>query len=167
MLRKILLTVLTLSVLATPLLAQEEAFTCDPAGLEMVGGQVVEILATGDFSTVESALAALDEARAALAEARVNCDELSFSSDELGMLTVIGPITIPVGAYLVNVETEGFLILRPTTLEGDCLDLSIVSISEGQASGGMQTVYESEGCRMLLEVSNTRDPWTISFERVS
>lgn len=97
------------------------------------------------------------------------CSELAFSSETSGLQAVIGPVLFPDGIYRVTLTTTGFAIIKPEVLGGECETADfggLYNIMQGRASDGAQTLFTTTGCLALLTVSNTSQPWTLTFELI-
>ena len=90
---------------------------------------------------------------------------LRISSAEAGLQPVLGPIRLPTGVYIVEATTAGYFIGDVQALAGECTTQSgtLFNLSAGQANSGAETLLASSGCEMLLSISNTREPWTLTF----
>jgi hypothetical protein len=85
---------------------------------------------------------------------------------------VLGPVPIPPGTYRVRMTTSGFVIAALTLLTGECgtgnrsfLLPSLFNLAAGDASTGAETVLISEGCEVLIEISNlSQPPFTLELE---
>ena len=100
---------------------------------------------------------------------RAECDGLVFSSAEYGLQPFIGPVEIAPGMYRAQVVTEGFFIARVSPTTGSCEGVSfgsLFNVSSGIASDGAQSGFVSQGCVAFIEISNTREPWTLTFEKL-
>jgi len=100
---------------------------------------------------------------------RAECDGLIFSSAVYGLQPFIGPVEIDPGMYRAQVVTDGFFIAHLAPSEGSCEGVSsgsLFNISSGIASDGAQTGFVSQGCVAFIEISNTREPWTLTFTKL-
>jgi hypothetical protein len=43
---------------------------------------------------------------------------------------------------------------------------TLFNLSQGRASDGAEQIFRSDDCVALMVVSNTREPWTLSFELI-
>lgn len=98
---------------------------------------------------------------------------LIFDSATYGLIAVIGPVEIPEGVYRAEAVTGGFIIVHINPVEGECgagtsfLTTGLFSLSKGEATTGAEAIFTSRGCSVLMEVSNTQEAWTLSFEKVN
>jgi hypothetical protein len=94
------------------------------------------------------------------------CNGLSF---EGANSRVIGPFVLPAGYYRAIVTTSQYLIARLVVLNGECETSSfgsLFNLSAGEGTNGAEAVIISEGCRAVIEFSNTRAPWTFRIESI-
>lgn len=96
------------------------------------------------------------------------CDDLVFTSDDYGLQPLIGPIEIPEGFYRLRATTDGFLIADLVTVDGECSGSGFGSTLFNMFSGvgEAQIIFTSEGCLGFIEITNTLEPWTLTFEKV-
>jgi hypothetical protein len=109
----------------------------------------------------------LDMLQDAIETHRWKCSGMVMSGEpEAGKaVVVLGPISIPDGIYRVSLTTDEFFILGATELSGDCR--LHFAASDGDASAGMEQIYEyDDDCTMLLEIE-AEAPWEIRFVQVS
>jgi hypothetical protein len=125
--------------------------------------QAVAVVDTEDVAQVLASMEALQQT---ITATRAACAGLAFSSAELGNQPVIGPLEIPNGAWVVTVTTDGYYIAEVTTLAGDCDESHLFIESAGTSTNGTSKVITTAGCRMLIEISNVTEPWTLTFEQV-
>lgn len=155
-----LIALVCLLLMAVPTFAQlpswvtQEDATCDAATIGDTYAPLID-----EAVTVEDLSSALNGIRAEIAA----CNGLYFEGDAN---VVVGPVEVPEGVYIVTATTANYFILKPTVLDGNCSESSIFNLSEGQAIDGAQSVFESGGCRILLEISNSRGEWTFDFSEV-
>lgn len=90
------------------------------------------------------------------------CRGLSWKGTTVAKL--IGPFDLPEGVYKATATTAGFLIIHIKVLSGDCEETSLFNLSDGEATTGSETTYESSGCKILLEPSNISAPWKLTIE---
>lgn len=95
--------------------------------------------------------------------------ELVYSSAENGMQPVLGPIDIPGGEFIVTLKTDGRLSADVQTLGEECRTQAgrLFDLRPGQASGGAEALFSSDGCQILLSISNTLEPWTLTIRPYS
>lgn len=81
---------------------------------------------------------------------------------------VSDPVYVPKGIYRVTATTEGFFMLRPTILEGNCDPdgITLFNLSSGEGNTGAQAILKSEGCVALWEISNVSAPYSLKFEKM-
>ena len=95
----------------------------------------------------------------------------SFNSIDDGLQPVLGPLFLSAGVHIFTATTDGYIIVSPTSLSGDCgsdLRYSIFSLSDGEGSDGAQSVVNAESdCNVLLEISNVSEEWTLDIRQVS
>jgi hypothetical protein len=158
------LFVLLLIALVIPTAAAQDA---DPATCPAPDALLASITTLLTESQGMDTLTILDALRTAVSEHTIACTGLTFSSEQHGLRPVIGPFTIPTGIYRVTATTAHYMSTNFDVLSGEC-DAQTVrfNLSEGQATDGAQQVLESEGCEVLLSVSNTQQPWTFEFEKL-
>ena len=97
--------------------------------------------------------------------------DYSFNSGDDGLQPVLGPISLSEGIHIFTATTDGYMIVSPTSLSGDCgsdLRYSIFSFSDGEGSSGAQSVVNAESdCNVLLEVSLADEEWTLDIRQVT
>jgi len=157
--------ILSFLLIVVPVTAQESASECDLTALVEAMGIASDTITVGDMDATLNALSDLENL---IARTRAECTGLAFSSEADGQSPVLGPITLEAGIWISTVETDGYLIADATIIEGTCEwgFGGLYNLMQGQAVGGAQQVIQSEGCTILVEISNTRDPWTLTFESV-
>jgi hypothetical protein len=129
--------------------------------------RIYEVLDTAD---VEPSLAPLLEVKSIIATLEASCNGLSFSGASEGQTNVvIGPVAFENRNYVATVTTDGYIVIKMTTVSGTCdLPFSLFNLSAHDATNGAQTVFAPGGdCTVLIEVSNTTLPWTLTFEPVA
>ena len=106
------------------------------------------------------------ELRKILARLDANCRALLFNTENDGQRPVLGPISLESGLWRVTFTTAGFGSVRTETLSGDCgTDTYLFNAFQGDAADGSEIVYETgRACEVLIEISNTSEPWELSFE---
>jgi len=164
--KRFILAGLLAAALASGAIAQDAGRPADcPTGdvvVTALASMAAELTADGAVT-----LALLDTLRAEISAYTVACTGLAFSSERDGMQPVIGPVVIPEGIYRVTATTASFMIAHITALQGECGDgYSLFNVTQGNATNGVQAVFESAGCEALIEVSNTREAWTLEFEKL-
>ena len=122
--------------------------------------------------TSEAASVEADEASSeATAATEISDSDYSFNSNDEGLQPVLDPISLSEGIYIFTATTDGFMIVSPTSLSGDCgsdLRYSISNISAGEGSDGAQSVVQAEtDCNVLLEIGNTSKAWTLDIRHVT
>lgn len=95
-------------------------------------------------------------------------NSLTFNSQENGLQAVIGPVSIPSGAYRVTATTNGFFIGQIQTVSGTCNadTMGLFNLMQGIATLGAETLFTSENCQAIISVSNTQQPWTLDFSQI-
>ena len=95
----------------------------------------------------------------------------STDSDTMGLQPALGPLKLPAGVYVFTAKTDGYMIVSPQSLSGDCgsdVRRSIFNLSSGEGADGAQSVVEVEkDCAVLLEIGNTREYWQLEINRLS
>lgn len=127
--------------------------------------------AAAEAGDIPAYLDAMHDMRIALNMIDAYCRGMSFSSEDDGMQPVIGPvIMVQDGMYRATFTTDSYGSVEIETMQGDCeagMSGLMFNAFEGQASGGAQEILQASNCIMLLKVSNTFEPWTLTFELLS
>lgn len=148
-----------------PVLAQESDHPlCQPEAMKSI---LEEMVPQMNASSQEAWLSNLIDLRTSLVMLEEACLGLGYSSNEEGLQPVIGPVPIPSGVYRATFTTTGFGIVDVEAVSGTCETGfgSLFNVSQGQADDGAQnTLTASDSCMALIQVSNTREPWTLEFE---
>lgn len=159
------LVVLLILVVSISITAQEETpeATCDYAPM-------IETLALAQSLLEESDDPAqvLRSLKVDISLFEASCSALSFSSEIEGLQPVIGPVEIPEGVYRAIATTEAAMIVQVDAIEGECEGRgfgSLFNLSGGQGVDGAESLFISEGCTAFISISNTREPWTLVFEK--
>lgn len=100
---------------------------------------------------------------------KAECLGLTFSSELEGLQAVIGPVEIPAGVYKAIATTEAAMIVQVDLVDGECEGRgfgSLFNLTGGQGADGAEALFMSEGCTVLISISNTREPWTLVREDV-
>lgn len=163
---KKLLLCLTLILLTLPLPAHaQEEPPCEPdyTHATELWDSAQTALEDGDYT---AAIDTFRELRRELARVESECLGLNMAGE--GEL-VTDVLVIPEGVYRVKVTHDGnFITVRGTPIEGAC-GADYVSESSANLMYGdteeLQTVFESEGCEILLEF-DADGAWTIEFEKI-
>lgn len=97
------------------------------------------------------------------------CDGLAFSDKKQKL---IGPVEFPIGTYRVTAKTAGYMIVVVTPAQGQCghgqyMEPNLFLIIDGQATDGAETLFVSQGCTAMVEVSNVQGDWSLSFDNLS
>lgn len=157
---------LALLLFAVPATAQQPPI-CSSAEFEELRTDIINIL------TDEIAFDRLNEwltaASAAIEMTRWNCAAAAYTSEEFGLQPVIGPIMLSSGLYRVRFTTEAAGIVELISA-GGCSDQLLFAITTGRAlpPGAQTTVRVVDRiCEYYVQISNTRTPWTLEFERLS
>lgn len=83
---------------------------------------------------------------------------------------VFGPVEIPAGLYRAVFTSTGFGAVKVRVIEGKCsggiFGELLFNEVRGHADEGSEAIFESDGCRALIEVSNTTEPYTLDFAEV-
>lgn len=158
------LFVLLLIALVIPTAAQD----ADPATCPAPDALLASITTLLTESQGMDTLTILDALRTAVSEHTIACTGLVFNDELYGMQRVIGPFTIPAGIYRLTATTDGFFSSSFDLISGECDTIFTAFIlSEGKGSEGVQEVFESEGCEVLLSVRSSQEmPWKIEFEKL-
>ena len=145
-----------------------ESLTALVAEIQTANGDALTAIESGDLTAAVEILAQSDEQVGLM---KAVCSGLLFEGTDG---EVIGPIDIPEGLYRATATTEEGIIIQIVTLDGECGQGSGSRLSEalfiesgGQANEGAETVFTSNNCNVLLEVSNVRAPWTLTFEKIA
>lgn len=88
--------------------------------------------------------------------------------------SVVGPVTIEAGTYRVTFTTNGFGSVQLTVSSGECAPTSglgsltglLFNMMSGDAASGAEALFKSEGCVVLMELSNITEAWTLKFEKI-
>lgn len=153
-------------------LAQSDEPICNAAAFEDVIAQFINELEVMR-ETLDPATAAdkLQELANSANMIRATCDGLAFEDDKQ---TVIGPVEFPAGVYRATFTTEGYGAVSVNPLSGNCgqgsgsfLTPSLFLIMGGNATEGAESIFSSEECNALIEVSNVQGAWSLTFERLS
>lgn len=170
---RLTLILLVLFTFTLPTLAQEKSVLCDVDNFTEEAIPVLqewfdEIQQAVDDGDPDLALHHLRVLENRAAMFRSMCSAWVFNSDLEGLQPVIGPVLFLDGIYRARVTTENFIIVKITTIAGDCgRDGSIFNESKGEAIDGSEKVFETaEGCTALIEMSNISAPWTLEFELI-
>jgi hypothetical protein len=158
---RILPLILCLTLIATPLSAQD-ATNCDAP---VIDAAITDLRALLDTAAADSSIEPLIEAKGRIAVLEAACSGLSFEGTTA---KVIGPFELEAGLYRVTADTEGFFIADLNVIDGSCEAgvMGMFLLMNGDASGGAETLVESEGCTTLVTLDNITDPWTLTFERI-
>ena len=128
--------------------------------------QLNEAVAIVDTEDVAQVLASMQALQQTITSTRAACAGLAFSSEELGNQPVIGPLDIPDATWVVTTTTDGFYTAKVTSLAGDCAENLLFNEFSGTSTNGTSKVISTTSCRMLIEISNVTEPWTLTFEEV-
>lgn len=162
MLRKVVLLLLILAI-AVPIVAQEAVEPrCTKADIEimltMLNAGIAPLLEETDMATVFQALTAQ---AGIYRQINALCNPLSFQGDSN---IVIGPVSIPSGFYRVTLTGDSNTAVETELMDGDCDYDGFYYLSS--AGGSMEVIYQSEGCTVLLAVSNAETNWSLVFEKI-
>lgn len=166
--------ILALPYATPPLLAQDttSAAACDLPTLQAVIdnfiGELGKLKLSKETDTAVIANELQDLADAAN-RLRATCDGFAFK-DKAQRL--IGPIDFPVGTYRATAKTDGYMIVTVTPAGGKCgqgqyMDSSLFLITSGQATDGAETLFVSQGCTAMVEVSNVQGDWSLKFDNLT
>jgi hypothetical protein len=156
-----------------PTLAQDKnEAKCDLASLQKLIDTYIETLQTvkakeTDPDTILNDLQLI--ANIANSQ-RAACDGLSFSGTGQQL---VGPVTIPAGFYRARATTDDFMIVKVSSIDGECgagsrsVGEHLFGIKGGEATKGMEALFSSKGCSAMIEVSLVSDRWKLEFERIS
>jgi hypothetical protein len=155
----VVLTVLALATFAAPTIAQENKSACDPgAVIRKANGLTTK----GDNKADMEALMKL---AADIQAQNVSCSGYTFTGKSSKL---IGPFELPKGNYKTTLTTRNRFTARLSVLNGQCQgssnSASYYSMSAGEALNGAEAVIRSEGCRLVIETSDVRAPWTLTIE---
>jgi hypothetical protein len=143
-----------------------DSLTALVASIQEANGKALESIQAGDLAAAIDLLAASDE-RVGLMKAV--CAGLTFEDTAAKAL---GPVELPEGTYRATATTDGFMTVEFTVLDGECgetlgdLVMPVFTLFQDQATTGAETIVPSDGCSVLIEVSNVTAPWTLTFERL-
>ena len=153
-------------LIVTPATAQDSGSDCDLTALVEAMGITSDTITVGDMDATLNALSSLENL---ISRTRAECAGLAFDSEIEGLQPVLGPITLEPGIWIATATTEAAFIGQMTLLDGECESGfgALFNESSGQLSNGAQKIIESNGCTFLLQISNAREPWTLTFESVS
>jgi hypothetical protein len=156
----VIMLALVVSTCIHPTRAQDAKPVCDPAA---VIKKAAALAATGDPAKDMDALLAL---RDVISAANVACTGYTFKGKGE---KIVPPFTLTKAFYKVTANTDGFLIVDIRSMEGsDCkagVKHNLFILDDTQAKLGAETTLDmTVDCRAILEVSNTRTDWTITFE---
>jgi hypothetical protein len=137
--------------------AQDNKTACDPGSLiKRANG----LTAKGDNKADMETLMKL---ATDIQNQNVACSGHTFTGKSS---TLIGPMDLPKGNYKTTLTTRGRFTARLSVLSGDCKGssstASYYSVTSGEATNGAEAVLRSEGCRLVIESSNVRGPWTLT-----
>ncbi len=76
------------------------------------------------------------------------------------------PFEMPPGTYRVIFTTDGFGIVELVPMDNIEQDVTLFNLSSGEASDGASTLYKSEGEKVMLQFSNTSEPFRLEFEKI-
>ncbi len=156
----IALVVLSISMVSTS--AQSETTTCAPDDYVAIA-DLLET-AAADLRESDDPGVLLTERLYQIALAQAECSALTFDSATYGQEAVIGPVTIPAGVYRLIATAPEIFGVGFTVLSGECDD-PFLGYTGGEAAEGAQSVFESEGCDVLIETEHA-DTWSIVFEKI-
>jgi hypothetical protein len=159
------------SVFVVPVQAQAVA-GCDAEG---VAAAIEAVLAAASAAQAENdPKAAVDILAAVSGQVsglQATCNGLSFTDTQPALL---GPIEFPAGIYRAIATTDNFFIAQITVVEGECgqgsgrrLGESLFILSKDEATAGAESLFTSNGCTALIEISNVQSEWTLQFELLS
>lgn len=169
----LLITILLLGVFPTITNSQDNtSSTCDLLTMQTVIdnfiGELGKLKTSNESDPVKLANELEDLALGA-ARLRATCDGLTFAGKAQKL---IGPVDFPVGTYRATAKTAGYMAVTITPAQGQCgqgqyMDSSLFLIINGQAANGAETLFISQGCTAMVEISNVQGDWSLSFENLT
>lgn len=160
--RYLLLFVIVFSALVVPLSAQEDVVECDTGAIPSL---MTEQIALMDADPVS----ALFEIFQLAIQGIGDCTDQNyhFTSEAQGQNSVIGPLEMSAGVYIVTLTTDGTATVSPTAIGDTCgfdIITTIFIAFGGEAAGGDQKVVTmDDSCGVLWEFSNMGSPWTFDI----
>lgn len=113
---------------------------------------------SGGSAAIDSATDAYTESPDAL---------FTFNSDDNGLQPVLGPVSFPVGIYVVTLTTEDYMTVGSEVISGECggdLSFSLIGVSAGEGTKGAQNVFEVESeCSVMFDVGLVDETWTLEI----
>jgi len=165
--KRLLLLSLLIFSLALPAFAQDAEPTAnctDEALAELLTAVRAQLDSAESAGDVVAATAELDGIGTAVAALQAECSGLSFSGGDLSG-EIIGPFSIPEGIYRLVLNGGANMSVETTIIEGDCdIDGFFYLPSEG---GETETLVQSEGCTVLMQLDDADDEWSLWFEKIS
>lgn len=76
---------------------------------------------------------------------------------------VLGPEDIPSGTYRLVISSKGGVSVKVEAVSGSCIGAYIYLDSSG---GTTEEIFSSGGCRALIQIGQTDQPWTVEFRPV-
>jgi hypothetical protein len=136
--------------------AQTDKPKCDPAAV------IAQANTLKSGNDAKKDIKTLLDLQKAITAANIACNGMSFEGKGA---RVLGPLDFEKGYYKVTVTTAGFFISKLNVVSGKCegADFNIFS---GGANEGTETLLKSEGCKVLIELSNISKPWKLIFEPI-
>lgn len=168
----ILALLVSLLLYALPTTTAQTNPACDAAAFEDVIAQFInELEVMRETLDPTTAADKLQELANSANMIRATCDGLAFEDDKQ---SVVGPVEFPAGVYRATFTTEGYGAVSVNPLSGNCgqgsgsfLTPSLFLIMGGNATEGAESIFSSEECNALIEVSNVQGAWSLTFERLS
>lgn len=98
--------------------------------------------------------------------AEIACNGFTFTGKGV---KVAGPFVLPKGFYKITAITKGYLNVQAKSLTGsDCKpgeEQYLFNLSQGQGDPSAEATLNIDAdCRIVLEMSNSREAWKITFE---
>jgi hypothetical protein len=145
------------------LLHAQDFPVCDFATVDQLLAISSEAIDNGDDAVTWDAL---NDLLWEIRSTRALCNGLAFASDTEGMETVFS-LELEAGNWVATATTEGAISVHLLSTDGNCRDDLLFNEFPEEATNGIRRVVQSEGCAFLVEVSNTREAWVLTFEKVT
>ena len=160
----------------TPLSAQGEQLACDLPTLQKAIDVNIDALGKlndGKETDVKKISDTLQKMANTANIMRAACDGLVFSGSGQKLL---GPIEIPAGTYRATMTTpsDGYVGAEITVTDGACgsgsasdMGTLLFNSAGGDAKDGIESLFTSTGCTLLIQLTVDESKWDIKFERLS
>jgi hypothetical protein len=159
----VLLGLVFLSQSGIPTAAQTDKPECDPG---KVIAKAANLKSSGDKTADMDALIKL---RDEIGAANIACNGLTFKGDSA---KVIGPFVLSPALYKLAVKTKESIILKARSMAGsDCKQdvegilFNDLRLSADKPDIDAEATWDVQlSCRVILEIVNSRNAWTITLE---